>query len=58
MKKSICFITILSLLSASCLKDDPMKIPFQGYTPPNLADGWEIAAPAEVGIDEEALNHL
>jgi len=51
-------ITVFSIFSASCLTDDPLKIPYQGFTPANLADGWEIAAPAEVGINEKALEDV
>ena len=51
-------ITVFTVIFASCLTDDPLKIPFQSFSPPNLADGWEIATPAEVSIDEEALNDV
>ena len=51
-------IILLPFVLASCLKDGPMKIPFQTYSPHNLADGWEIAEPAETGIDEEALKEV
>jgi CubicO group peptidase (beta-lactamase class C family) len=42
----------------SCLKDDPLKIPFQSFSPAHLDDGWEIATPAEAGIDGEALKEV
>lgn len=63
MKKSekivyVILITVFSVISASCLTDDPLKIPFQGFTPANLNDGWEIATPAEVGINEKALEDV
>ena len=45
-------------LLASCLKEDPLKIPFQSYSPASLDDGWEIAEPASVGIDGEALKDV
>jgi CubicO group peptidase (beta-lactamase class C family) len=35
-----------------------MKIPFNSFTPQNLADGWEITNPADVEIDEEALKEV
>ena len=57
IKHSI-LLTLLSLILLSCLTDDPLKIPFQSYSPDNLNDGWEIAVPAEVGIDGEALKDV
>jgi CubicO group peptidase (beta-lactamase class C family) len=63
MKKSkkikyVILITLSSFILASCLKNDPMKLSFQSYLPHNLDDGWEIAEPAEVGIDGEALKEV
>jgi CubicO group peptidase (beta-lactamase class C family) len=49
---------ILSFVLASCLKEEPLKIPFQSYTPTDIGDGWEIAEPASVGIDAEALKDV
>jgi len=55
---AVFFILLTSLLSTTCLLDDPLKLPFQTYVPQNIGDGWEIATPASVGIDEEALRDL
>ena len=59
-KKVSAFFLILlfSFLSITCLTDDPLKIPFQSFTPVNLGDGWEIATPDEAGIDGEALKEV
>jgi len=56
--KHVLLITVCSFILASCLKNEPMKIPFQGYSPHNLGDGWEIATPADVSINEEALKEV
>jgi CubicO group peptidase (beta-lactamase class C family) len=56
--KQVILITIFSFFLVSCLKDDPMKIPFQSYSPYSLDDGWGIAEPADVGIDGEALKEV
>ena len=56
--KHIVLITLFSIILTSCLKDDPLKIPFQSYSPQNLADGWKIAEPDDVEIDEEALKEV
>jgi len=53
------FIVLLSFLVLSgCLTDDPLKIPFQSFTPPNLDDGWDIASPSDLNIDTEALQDV
>jgi len=57
MKKIFVVLIVLLSLSA-CLTDAPLKQPFQSYTPPNLADGWSIAAPDDEGMDGEALKDV
>jgi CubicO group peptidase (beta-lactamase class C family) len=60
-KRTVVYATLIvffSITLISCLKDDALKIPFQSYSPENLGDGWEIAEPAEVGIDGEALKEV
>jgi CubicO group peptidase (beta-lactamase class C family) len=54
----IIFITTIILVLTSCLMSDPLKLPFQSFTPQNFGDGWEIADPASVGIDGEALKNV
>ncbi|MDR0287706.1 MAG: beta-lactamase family protein [Clostridiales bacterium] len=56
--KHAVLITVFSFILASCLKDEPMKIPFQSYSPHNLDDGWIIAEPADAGMDSEALKEV
>ena len=51
-------IAFFSIIFASCLKDDPLKVPFQSFSPAHLGDGWEIATPEEAGIDGEALKEV
>ena len=63
MRKSIkikyaILTVVFPFMLASCLKEDPFKIPFQSYTPASLDDGWEIAEPAEVGIDGQGLEDV
>ena len=53
------FIIVVCLLAFNaCLMEEPLKIPFQTYVPPDMADGWEIAVPADVNIDGEALKDV
>lgn len=51
-------ILVLSFLVLTCLTDDPLKIPFQSYSPADLGDGWKTAEPAEAGIDGEELKNI
>ncbi|MDR0232672.1 MAG: beta-lactamase family protein [Dysgonamonadaceae bacterium] len=60
-KRTIIYATLtafFSIILISCLKEEPLKVPFQSYSPANLGDGWEIAEPAEAGIDGEALKEV
>jgi len=57
MKKSFVALIVLLLLRG-CLTDDPLKMFFQSYTPPNLADGWNIAVPNDECINGEALKDV
>ena len=52
------FISFFLIIFVSCLKDDPLKVPFQSFSPAHLGDGWEIAEPAEMDIDGEALKEV
>ena len=56
--KYVILTVVFPFILASCLKDDPMKIPFESYSPYNLGDGWEISEPETVGIDGEALKEI
>ena len=58
--KSSMFIPIFlfSVLSITCLTDDPLKRPFQSFVPFDLGDGWVIASPDNVNIDGEALKDI
>jgi CubicO group peptidase (beta-lactamase class C family) len=57
-KLTTTLIILLPFILASCLKEEPLKIPFQTYSPLDIGDGWEIAEPASVGIDGEALKEV
>ena len=51
-------ITAIFVIINSCLKEDPIKIPFKCLIPIDIADGWEIAAPEDVKIDTEKLKEV
>ena len=60
LNKSLLFILVLffPFLLGACLTDDPLKMSFQSFVPPDLSDGWSIAAPSDVNIDGEALKDV
>ena len=51
-------VTACFCMFNSCLKEDPIKVPFQTFAPVEMADGWKIATPTDVNIDEEALKDI
>ena len=55
MKKALLFI-LTSLLVTSCLKDDPIKLPNEGYLPVQKDDGWIISSPEAENVDIELLD--
>ena len=54
MKKSIAVFLFITLLT-SCLKDEPLKLSYEGYTPVALNDGWEISNPVAEGMNAQLL---
>jgi hypothetical protein len=45
------FLLIIFLLNTSCLLEDALKLPFNGFDPKNISDGWTISSPEAEGID-------
>jgi CubicO group peptidase (beta-lactamase class C family) len=58
ISRNLLIIMVYSLAFSACLKEEPLKMPFQTYTPFEMSDGWEIATPADVNIDSEALKDV
>ena len=48
----------LSAGLSGCLTDPELKVPFEGYEPAVLGDGWEVSAPDAEGIDGRALDQV
>ena len=44
------------LFLSSCLKDESFKLPYSGYVPLHLDDGWEISTPEGEDVDSELLD--
>jgi CubicO group peptidase (beta-lactamase class C family) len=50
-----CIVLALSLLSFSCLSDDPVKLEYIGYQPAGQNDGWMVSSPTAENIDADLL---
>lgn len=47
---------ILSLSISSCLKDEDVKLAYNGFQPLTIDDDWQVSTPAEEKMDEFFLN--
>jgi CubicO group peptidase (beta-lactamase class C family) len=59
--KTIRIIMIIleaGILLSGCMKDDTLQLPYQGFIPEEIGDGWEIATPSSEGIDQSALEKV
>lgn len=52
------FLFVIFLLTMSCLMENPIKLPFSGYTPKNIYDGWTISNPSDEGINASSLEDI
>jgi len=48
----------IALLFHGCLTDPELKVPFAGYAPEELSDGWEVSTPAAEGMDAAAMDRI
>ena len=56
---SVVFILAFAMIILmACLSEDPLKMPFQTFVPPNLGDEWVISNPTSENIDGEALKNI
>jgi CubicO group peptidase (beta-lactamase class C family) len=51
----IVLLFLIFILDTSCLLGDSLKLPFNGFTPKNMSDGWTISSPADENIDASRL---
>jgi len=59
MKKIILpYIFSVSLALTSCFKEEDMKVPYQGYTPIDISDGWILSDPASESMDPVQLDKI
>lgn len=55
MKKHLLIAGWLGGLLIACLSDEEFKLPYDGFTPEPLSDGWEISTPVAEGMKDELL---
>jgi CubicO group peptidase (beta-lactamase class C family) len=49
-------IGILYLFLTACVKDEPVKLAYNGYQPMTKVDDWQISTPSKENMDESFLN--
>jgi CubicO group peptidase (beta-lactamase class C family) len=52
------FSSLLIVGLVGCLSDENMKLPFSGYLPEQLEDGWEISSPEMEGLDRDKIEQV
>ena len=58
LKRLIIILFIISGLFLSCLMEENINLPYKGYQPEQLNDGWEISTPEAEGFEQEEINEL
>lgn len=54
--KKILFLLVGCFFFSACLKDEPFKLPYAGYLPEKLDDGWITGTPSGVGMNEAKID--
>ena len=52
----ILLVWILNLVIPACVKDEPVKLAYNGYQPIISGDDWQISTPSKENMDEGYLN--
>jgi CubicO group peptidase (beta-lactamase class C family) len=51
----IIILLVVLFLNTSCLLEESLKLPFNGFLPKNISDGWTISNPTDENIDASRL---
>lgn len=51
-------LLLFLILFASCLKDEPFKMPYMGFQPVESDDGWVVSSPAAEDMDSLGLDKV
>jgi len=51
------FLTVVIMFTCfSCMKDEPFKRPYSGFTPVDIGDGWILSSPGRENMDSLKLD--
>jgi CubicO group peptidase (beta-lactamase class C family) len=57
--KCVLFFTFwIAFTFSSCMKDDPLKQPYSGFTPVDIGDGWTLSTPGLEDMDSLKLDGI
>ncbi|MEW6194918.1 MAG: serine hydrolase [Bacteroidota bacterium] len=51
-------ICLLCIVMTSCMEDEPFKLPYTGFAPRELNDGWILSTPENENMSSSALNNV
>jgi CubicO group peptidase (beta-lactamase class C family) len=54
--KYILFLVVTVFTFISCMKDEPLKRPYLGFTPTQINDGWVLSSPSQENMDSMKLD--
>lgn len=57
-KVLIPLFSLFLFIFTSCLREDDVKLPFETLTPTDMNDGWKVASPGTVNLDENKLRNV
>jgi CubicO group peptidase (beta-lactamase class C family) len=59
LQAALPMLTVLLLVAfPGCLSDPEIKLPYEGYTPEKLDDGWEVSDPETEGFDPDEITEV
>ena len=57
-KYKLFLMAVIVFSFASCMKNEPLKRPYTGFTPTQLDDGWVISSPSHENMDSLKLDEV
>jgi len=52
----LCILSGVCLAFTSCLKDEPLKLPYEGFEPQSIPGDWQISCPGHENMDSMGLD--
>ena len=57
-KYKLFLIAVMVFTFISCMKDEPLKRPYSGFTPEDIGDGWILSSPGRENMDSLKLDEV